>query len=158
VKAFVLRSGVSEAIAEEIAQETMLTVWRKAELFVPGSSGAAWIFTIARNLRIDALRREQRGRASNGGSDNDDTDIALERHVDGRLKPDAQFAAAQSEESVRKVMGRLSNEQLRVIELSFLEGKANREIAEQLQIPVGTVKSRLRLALGRLRSLVGELS
>ena len=72
VKTFMLRSGASEAMAEEIAQETMLTVWRKAGLFVSGSHGAAaWIFTIARNLRIDALRREQRGRAS----DNDDTRI-----------------------------------------------------------------------------------
>ena len=61
VKTFMLRSGASEATAEEIAQETMLTVWRKADSFVPGSAGAAaWIFTIARNLRIDALRRERR--------------------------------------------------------------------------------------------------
>ena len=56
------RSGVSEARAEELAQETMLAVWRKAALFDPASTGAAaWIFTIARNLRIDAHRREQRG-------------------------------------------------------------------------------------------------
>ena len=62
VKTFALRSGASGAIAEEIAQETMLTVWRKADSFVPGSTGAAaWIFTISRNLRIDALRRERRG-------------------------------------------------------------------------------------------------
>ena len=82
VKTFMLRSGASEAMAEEIAQETMLTVWCKADLFAPGSHGAAaWIFTIARNLRIDALRREQRDRAINSEGDNGDTRIAVEPHA-----------------------------------------------------------------------------
>jgi RNA polymerase sigma-70 factor (ECF subfamily) len=159
VKTFMLRSGASEAMAEEIAQETMLTVWRKADLFVAGSHGAAaWIFTIARNLRIDALRREQRGNASSSESDNDDARIAVESHLDTQLTPEAQFAAAQSEENVRKAMAQLSNEQLRVIELSFFEEKTHSEIAEHLQIPIGTVKSRSRLALARLRALLGGMS
>jgi RNA polymerase sigma-70 factor (ECF subfamily) len=159
VKTFMLRSGASEAMAEEIAQETMLTVWRKADLFVAGSHGAAaWIFTIARNLRIDALRREQRGNASSSESDNDDARIAVESHPDKQLTPEAQFAAAQSEENVRKAMAQLSNEQLRVIELSFFEEKTHSEIAEHLQIPIGTVKSRSRLALARLRALLGGMS
>jgi RNA polymerase sigma-70 factor (ECF subfamily) len=154
VKTFMLRSGASEAMAEEIAQETMLTVWRKANLFVSGSSGAAaWIYTIARNLRIDALRREQRGQAgkSEGESDNDNMRIV-------ELTPEAQFAAAQSEENVRRAMARLSDEQMRVIELFFYEEKTHSEIAEQLQIPLGTVKSRLRLAVARLRALLEEAS
>ncbi|MGA8157146.1 MAG: sigma-70 family RNA polymerase sigma factor [Rhodoplanes sp.] len=159
VKTFMLRSGASEAMAEEIAQETMLTVWRKADLFVAGSHGAAaWIFTIARNLRIDALRREQCGNASSSESDNDDARIAVESHPDKQLTPEAQFAAAQSEENVRKAMAQLSNEQLRVIELSFFEEKTHSEIAEHLQIPIGTVKSRSRLALARLRALLGGMS
>lgn len=159
VKTFMLRSGASEAMAEEIAQETMLTVWRKADLFVAGSHGAAaWIFTIARNLRIDALRREQRGNASSSESDNDDARIAVESHLDKQLTPEAQFAAAQSEENVRKAMAQLSDEQLRVIELSFFEEKTHSEIAEHLQIPIGTVKSRSRLALARLRALLGGMS
>ena len=159
VKTFMLRSGASEAMAEEIAQETMLTVWRKADLFVAGSHGAAaWIFTIARNLRIDALRREQRGNASSSESDNDDARIAVESHLDKQLTPEAQFAAAQSEDNVRKAMAQLSDEQLRVIELSFFEEKTHSEIAEHLQIPIGTVKSRSRLALARLRALLGGMS
>ena len=112
----------------------MLTVWRKADLFVAGSQGAAtWIFTIARNLRIDALRREQRGNASSSESDNDDARASpSSSHLDKQLTPEAQFAAAQSEESVRKAMAQLSNEQLRVIELSFFEEKTHSEIAQHL--------------------------
>ena len=107
VKTFMLRSGASEATAEEIAQETMLTVWRKAGSFVPGSAGAAaWIFTIARNLRIDALRRERR----NGCEFDIDRDVAIECRVDEQLTPESQVAARQLEQCVRKAMGRLSND------------------------------------------------
>ena len=152
VKTFALRSGASAATAEELAQETMLTVWRKADSFVPGSAGAAaaWIFTIARNLRIDALRRECEFDI--------DRDIAIEPRVDEQLTPESQVSALQLEQCVRKAMGRLSNEQSRVIELSFFEEKAHGEIAEQLQIPLGTVKSRSRLAITRLRALLDEMS
>ena len=94
VTTFMLRSGASGETAEEIAQETMLSVWRKANLFVPGSAGAAaWIFTIARNLRIDALRREKRGSAVI------DRDVAVEPQIDERL------AAVQLEQCVREAMG-----------------------------------------------------
>ena len=155
VKTFMLRSGASEATAEEIAQETMLTVWRKANSFVPDSTGAAaWIFTIARNLRIDALRRERR----NGCEVDIDRDLAIESRIDERLTPESQVSALQLEQCVRKAMGRLSNEQLRVIELSFFEEKAHGEIAERLQIPLGTVKSRSWLAITRLRTHLGEIS
>jgi RNA polymerase sigma-70 factor (ECF subfamily) len=156
IKTFMLRCGSRESTAEEIAQETMLSVWRKAGTFVPGSTGAAaWIFTIARNLRIDALRREQRESPSKLDSRNDD---ALESRIDERLTPESQIAAAQLEQRVRKAMAQLSNEQLRVIELSFFGDKPHSEIAELLQIPLGTVKSRLRLAIARLRALLGDRS
>jgi RNA polymerase sigma-70 factor, ECF subfamily len=156
IKTFMLRSGAREATAEEIAQETMLAVWRKADSFVPGSTGApAWIFTIARNLRIDALRREKREIPGKLDIDKDD---AAEPQIDERPTPESQVATVQLEQCVRRAIAQLSNEQLRVIELSFFEDKPHGEIAELLRIPLGTVKSRLRLAVARLRALLGDMS
>lgn len=153
IKAFMLRSGASEAGAEELAQETMLAVWRKAALFDPASAGAAaWIFTIARNLRIDAHRRERRGGMI------ETSDVEIEFQIDDSPQPDALLATTQSEERVRSALTKLSDDQMRVVELSFFEEKAHAEIAQILGIPLGTVKSRLRLALNRLRNLLSEMS
>jgi RNA polymerase sigma-70 factor (ECF subfamily) len=153
IKAFMLRSGASEARAEELAQETMLAVWRKAALFDPASAGAAaWIFTIARNLRIDAHRRERRGGMI------ETSDVEIEFQIDDSPQPDALLATTQSEERVRSALTKLSDDHMRVVELSFFEEKAHAEIAQALNIPLGTVKSRLRLAMGRLRHLLSELS
>jgi len=155
IKAFMLRSGAGEANAEELAQETMLMVWRKAALFNPSSSGAAaWIFTIARNLRIDAHRRDQRG----GIREGDGSDVEIEFEVDDAPLPDSKLETVQSEERVRAALSQLPDDQMRVVELSFFEEKAHAEIAQALDIPLGTVKSRLRLAMGRLRNLLSELS
>jgi RNA polymerase sigma-70 factor (ECF subfamily) len=147
VKGFLRRNGASDAQAEEIAQEAMLTIWRKAQLFDPAASGAAtWIFTIARNLRIDAIRREKRG----GGLRVEE--VEAEYEIDATPTPDAQIVAAQSEASVRGALDALPDDQLKVIQLSYFEERSHGEIAQALQIPLGTVKSRLRLAMKRLRS------
>lgn len=151
VKTFMRRSGASDASAEELAQETLLTVWRKAEQFDPASGGAAaWIFTIARNLRIDALRRQKRTAAAVP------TDIDIEFVVDDAPSPDLIVASRQAGDRVRAALSSLSPDQWRVIELSFYQEKAHSEIAQILGIPLGTVKSRVRLAMGKLRTLLGE--
>ena len=153
IKAFMQRSGASEAKAEELAQETMLAVWRKAALFDPASAGAAaWIFTIARNLRIDSHRRERRCGVI------ETSDVEIEFQIYDSPQPDALLATTQSEERVRSALTKLSDDQMRVVELSFFEEKAHAEIAEILEIPLGTVKSRLRLAMSRLRNLLSEIS
>lgn len=154
VKAFMRRSGTSEASAEELAQETMLAVWRKASLFDPASAGAAaWIFTIARNLRIDANRRERR-RDMIETADN----VEIEFQIDDSPQPDALTVTALSAERVRSALTELSDDQMRVVELSFFEEQVHADIAKLLDIPLGTVKSRLRLAMNRLRDLLGENS
>ena len=153
IKAFMQRSGASEASAEELAQETMLTVWRKATLFDPESAGAAgWIFTIARNLRIDYYRRERRGGTI------ESSDVNMEFQIDESPLPDSRLASAQDEDRIRSALSKLSEDQMRVVELSFFEEKAHAEIAQILGIPLGTVKSRLRLAITRLRNLLSEMS
>ncbi|MDO8396421.1 MAG: sigma-70 family RNA polymerase sigma factor [Bradyrhizobium sp.] len=153
IKTFMRRSGASEQSADEFAQEALLAVWSKAGLFDPASVGAtAWIFTIARNLRIDVLRREKRA-----GRDYT-VEIDPEFHVDEGPLPDAGLAVSQVESRVRNALTHLSEDQQRVIELSFFDEKAHAEIAQTLQIPLGTVKSRLRLAMNRLRGLLGDLS
>lgn len=153
IKAFMRRAGQSDAQAEELAQEAMLTVWRKAALFDPHTTGAAaWIYTIARNLRIDAQRRARREGA--GAITAATEEFAID---DGAL-PDIQLAAAQSGAQLRSALAQLSPEQIRVVEMSFFEEKPHTEIAAALRLPIGTVKSRLRLAMKRLRRLLGDVT
>lgn len=153
IKTLMRRSGASEQSADELAQETLVAVWLKARLFDPASAGAAaWIFTIARNLRIDALRRQKRTPTQ------DTSRTELEFQIDTSPQPDAGLAAAEAESRIRAALAQLPDDQLRVIELSFFEEQAHAEIAQTLRIPLGTVKSRLRLAMVRLRGLLGDLS
>jgi RNA polymerase sigma-70 factor, ECF subfamily len=152
VKGYLQRTGTSEAQAEDLAQETMLAVWRKAGLYDPGNASAAtWIFTIARNLRIDSLRRERRGGAIQV------EEVEAEYEVDAAPLADARFLTAEAEARVRTALKSLPSDQLRVIEMSFFEEQPHGEIARALRIPLGTVKSRVRLAMRRLRGLLDEL-
>jgi RNA polymerase sigma-70 factor (ECF subfamily) len=151
VKSYLQRTGASEGQAEEVAQETMLSVWRKAILFDAASAGAAtWIFTIARNSRIDAIRRERRGGAIRVW------EVDAEFEIDPAPAADAQLAAGQSEARVNEALAQLSGDQLRVVKMSFFEDIAHADIARTLAIPLGTVKSRLRLAMKRLRGLLDQ--
>ena len=153
VKTFMRRSGASEAEAENLAQETMLRVWRKAESYIQSTSGfEAWLFTIARNQRIDALRREHRG-VLEGASDIDNEFL-----LDDEPLADEALASRQSAELIRSAVAGLPDHQQRVIELSFYQERAHAEIADALGIPLGTVKSRLRLAMAKLRNLLSEPS
>lgn len=149
VKGYLLRLGLPGAQAEELAQETMLTVWRKAEQFDPATQGAsAWIFTIARNLRVDAVRRDRLA-------------PRLELMAEEPPPPpaaDATVEAAQHGERVRAALAALPAEQAEVVRLSFYDDRPHAEIEQALGIPLGTVKSRLRLAMSRLRNLLDDMT
>lgn len=150
VKAFMLRSGASDALAEELAQETMLTVWRRAATFDAQRAGAStWIFTIARNLRIDGLRREKL--AVNAQAQLETIGEAVER-------PDESLSAVERATLLRAALRSLSPEQLDLVRLSFFEDRPHQEIARTLNLPLGTVKSRLRRSLMVLREILGDLS
>jgi RNA polymerase sigma-70 factor (ECF subfamily) len=149
VKSYLLRLGAPAEVAEELAQETLLSVWRKAEAFDPTRAAAStWIFTIARNLRIDAFRRARRGEPAEDPSD----------APEAQARPDALLASAQSQARIRLALTALPPDQAEVVRLSFFSDKPHSEIAAALQLPLGTVKSRLRLAMGRLREMLGDLA
>lgn len=140
--AFLKRYGAVDA--EELAQETMLAVWRKAELYDPTQARAAtWIFTIARNQRIDALRRG--GRATF-------VDVAGHDDIDDSPDGEELLLAGEREARVRAALAALPAEQADVVRMTYFSEKPQVEIAKDLGIPLGTVKSRLRLATTRLRA------
>lgn len=149
VKGYLVRLGLPTAHAEEMAQDVLVAVWRKADLFDPARAGAStWIFRIARNLRLDALRRDR-------------TAAAFEPDLsDSPEPPETPERAAlvrQRDDAVRRALADLSPDQVAVLQLSFFQDCPHSEIAEVLGLPLGTVKSRIRLALQRLRTaLEGE--
>jgi RNA polymerase sigma-70 factor (ECF subfamily) len=149
IKAMLMRSGATVEIAEDVAQETLLIVWRKAGYFSPErASAAAWIYTIARNLRIDRLRSERRAAQY----------APLEiPPPEAPENPGDILSAGERDQRVRSALRQLSQEQMSVVQLSFFEGRAHGDIAALLNLPLGTVKSRVRLAMTKLRNLLGDL-
>lgn len=147
IKAFMIRTGATPDAAEEAAQETLLAVWRRAETFDPARASApAWLFAIARNKRIDLLRRNAR-------PEPDPEEPSL--WPEPEPAQDHALSAKDRDARVRAALTDLNAEQRAVVVLSFYEGLAHSEIAERLQLPLGTVKSRLRLAFGKLRGALG---
>jgi RNA polymerase sigma-70 factor, ECF subfamily len=146
VKSFMMRKGANPDQAEDLVQETMIAVWSKAGLYASDRGGVStWIFTIARNLRIDRLRREK----SNMFTDIEDYDAesndAAQDDAMNRTQEDAQVARA---------LAQIPAEQRELLILSYVEDLPQSEIATRLQIPLGTVKSRMRLAYNRMRKLL----
>jgi len=147
IKGYLVRSGTEEALAEELAQETMVVLWRRAASFDPARAQlSTWLFTIARNLRIDHHRRQAVG--VDEGADGWDAD---QQPADAQLEPDALAAAVQLERGVRRALAELSPEQAAVLRRSFFDEEPHSRIAQDLDIPLGTVKSRIRRALDQLR-------
>jgi RNA polymerase sigma-70 factor, ECF subfamily len=145
VKSYLMRLGAPGAAAEDLAQDAMVTVWRRAASYdAARAKPSTWVFVIARNAWIDRLRREKVELAYRVGnpavefSDDEAPDDAAERKGD--------------EERIADAMASLSEEQRQVVRLSFFEDRPHSEIADRLNLPLGTVKSRLRLALNKLRA------
>jgi len=150
IKAF-LSKGISSyadrSLAEEMTQEVMLKVWNKADSFNPAKASVnTWIFTIARNTRIDFIRR-------NGRADRT-IDIEDIWHEADSPEPVVELQQRRVETMIRNAMATLPEEQALVLEKAFMESKSHNEIAEELALPLGTVKSRIRLALSKLQILI----
>jgi RNA polymerase sigma-70 factor, ECF subfamily len=150
VKAFMMRKGASSEQAEDLVQETMISVWTKAALYVPERGGVStWIFTIARNLRIDRLRREK----SSQFTDIDDYDAES-----GDISQDEALGRFQEDTHVAKALAQIPAEQRELLLMSYVEDLPQSEIAARLKIPLGTVKSRMRLAYRRMRKMLETIT
>lgn len=149
VKAYMMRQGADANTAEDLAQETLLTVWRKAQLY-SGDKGSAttWIFTIARNLRIDKLRKEVAWQPMPEGAEETPSDD---------IAPDEEVSERERRDKVRAIIKQLPEDQTEVVTLSYIEGLSHSEIAGKLGLPLGTVKSRMRLAYAKIREAVEDL-
>jgi RNA polymerase sigma-70 factor (ECF subfamily) len=149
LKSFLGRQGFGEIECEDLVQEAMLNIWRKAPSFDPVKAGAStWIYTIARNLGIDRRRRDGRGTTWR--------ELTTFEEIDPDPSVEARMIIVESESRVRDALKTLPDEQAAVIRMTFYGEDPQAEIAKTLGIPLGTVKSRVRLALARLRKTMED--
>nr|WP_246149740.1 sigma-70 family RNA polymerase sigma factor [Tritonibacter litoralis] len=147
LKGFVIRSGLPAAQAEEVVQDVMLTLWHKAAQFDPHRAQvSAWIYQIARNRQIDLMRRGNRP-------------VPEELAEDPEAEPDASqiLALEQEAQHLKSALRRLKDEQRDVIEKAYLGELSHQQISDQTGLPLGTIKSRIRLGLNRLRHELKDL-
>ena len=147
VKGFMIRSGAASEEADEAVQETMLSIWRKAAQFDPSKApAAAWIFGIARNRRIDQVRKVRR-------AEPDPNDPLFQ--PDPEPPAEVDVIVAERDAALREAIGDLTEAQREAVRLAFFSDMSHPQIAEATGAPLGTVKSRLRLAVERLRATLG---
>jgi RNA polymerase sigma factor (sigma-70 family) len=148
IKAFAQSKYASEAEADELVQEVMLKVWNKAAGYKSGKAAVStWIYTIARNSRIDMLRRQQKQM-----NDVCADDVWLE---DENADPFAEVQLKRSQRSIHETLDSLPPDQKLIIQKTYMEGKSHTEVAKELDLPLGTVKGRVRLALKKMQILLG---
>lgn len=151
IKSYLLRGGTADDVAEELTQEAMVLVWRKAALFDSRQAAVStWVFTIARNLRVDRFRRA-------GHQIEEAPEVDLDALVHDAPAPEERLHAAREQERLRAALRGLPPEQAEVLRLSYYEEQPHARIAQKLGIPLGTVKSRVRLAVANLRRLLDVL-
>ncbi len=145
------REPGADLVADELVQEVMTRVWLKADKYNPGLANLnTWIFTLARNCRIDYLRRNSRY-----VSEIDPTDIFNDIEDEGP-SPFQLVQQSRAEETIKAGLKQLPREQAEILTKVYLEGKSHQQASEELQLPLGTVKSRVRLALKKLEVLVAR--
>jgi RNA polymerase sigma-70 factor (ECF subfamily) len=145
IKSQAMRFSIDASVAEDIAQDAMLAVWRRAKQFDPGrGTASAWVFTIATNARIDRMRRDRH--------------IANSVEIEG----DEPLAAPETDDCgadaqrLKGIVSSLPQEQRQMVQLSFYREMPHAEIAAHLGVPLGTVKSRIRLAMAKLRQALRD--
>ncbi len=146
LKAFLIKSGgVTPENAEELVQETMIKVWRKAPTFSASQASAStWIYTIARNTRIDWLRKQNRQNPDSLNAD----DLYDDRE---EQTPFSSMVSIRNKKNIAEQLKLLPREQAEVLNMMYFQGKSGQQVADSLDLPLGTVKSRIRLALNKLK-------
>jgi RNA polymerase sigma-70 factor, ECF subfamily len=135
------------SLAEEVVQDTLLSVWRNGERYDRARGSVRnWILAITHHRAVDALRRDR------SRTRNDVRDVDLEEHLAATERTDVEVARWDEAQEIRTALDQLPSEQIRVIELAYFGGFTHTEIAEMLDIPVGTVKGRMRLGLEKMRN------
>lgn len=152
VKSYLMGLNLASEPADDVLQEVMIAIWNKAASYRPEKAAVStWIFTIARNKHIDRIRREKYSLYDSGDINVAETE-ATEHDV-----ADEQLLTMQRKRAVQAALATLPEDQKRVISMSFLKEMAHAEIAAALDLPLGTVKSRIRLGFQRLRKELGEV-
>ena len=150
LKGFLLKSdGVGPEHAEELVQETMLKLWRKAPTYSPSQAAAStWIYTIARNTRIDWIRKHYKENT---------TELTADDLYDNAETPSpySSLIRVRNSRSIEEQLKTLPVEQQDVLRLMYFDGRSGQQIADALNLPLGTVKSRIRLALAKLKLSLG---
>ena len=150
IRHYMMRHGADAATAEELAQETLLAVWRKAAQYCAAKgTPATWMFSIARNLRIDRLRRETCWQEL--------SDEVAEGTPSEDTPPDDAASERQRQARVQAVLAALPEDQRAVVTAAFVDGLSHHDISARLSLPLGTVKSRLRLAYQKVRAALEDL-
>lgn len=148
IKSFILKQKVTDEVAEDLTQEVMVTVWQKAHLFDPKKARlSTWLFRIARNKFIDRVRRQKY------------IEVDVDNHMqsmEASEKTDEPVIQMQDQTRIVSALKVLKPELKQVIELSFYKDLSHSQIAEELGLPLGTVKSRIRIAFQKLRVELGE--
>ncbi|WP_165857571.1 sigma-70 family RNA polymerase sigma factor [Marinobacter sp. JSM 1782161] len=152
IKYYAMANGLAGQ-AEELVQEVFVSIWRRSCLYDWRKAAAStWIFTIARNQRIDMLRKMQRSRAEMTV----ETEDLWQIPGDDENEPVTSLHRIMSERRIRNSLQHLPEEQITVIAKVYMENKSHQVVADELQIPLGTVKSRVRLALNKLKVILQD--
>lgn len=149
IRAYYGKRGLAASHADDLTQEVMVSIWRRAQSYDAAKAApSTWIYTIARNQQIDDFRKTKRAQQL----DADDPHF----HLNDMPTQDALVERSEDARSVVKALSNLPDDQRYVLSLAFQDGLSHREIADRLNLPLGTVKSRIRLAMDRMRVTIGE--
>ena len=142
IKTYFMQNGLSTDISEELTQEVMSTIWSKSDKYDPYKSAVStWVYTIARNKKVDFLRKNANIKVS-------EEDIREFLYEDNQKN---KIIETEIIDQVNRINGELNENQRKIIKMNFFENKSHKKIAEELEIPLGTVKSRIRHILIKMQ-------